>query len=126
MPLRPHRFVRTYERDLVTNDTVYRLFSEGGDLETGAVMYMDAINLDLGHNVERRFSIGETDPLSARAEITERLMMRRGEWRIRIHAHTRVTADAEHFHVYARFDAHEGEEQVFTREWNEKIKRELV
>ncbi|HSS64396.1 MAG TPA: CocE/NonD family hydrolase [Gammaproteobacteria bacterium] len=126
MPLRPYRFIRTYERDLITNDTVYRLFSEGGDLEAGAVMHMDAINLDLGHTVERRFSIGESDPLSARAEITERLLLRRDEWRIRIHAQTRVTADTECFHVYARLDAHEGEEPVFAREWNEKIKRELV
>ncbi len=126
LPLRPYRFIRTYERDLITNDTVYRLFSEGGDLETGAVMHMDAINLDLGHTVERRFSIGETDPLSARAEITERLMMRRDEWRIRVHAQTRVTADTEFFHVYARLDAHEGDEQIFTREWNETVKRKLV
>ncbi|MDX1529606.1 MAG: CocE/NonD family hydrolase C-terminal non-catalytic domain-containing protein, partial [Gammaproteobacteria bacterium] len=126
MPLRPYRFIRTYERDLITNDTVYRLFSEGGDLETGAVMHMDAINLDLGHTVERRFSIGETDPLSAKAEITERLMMRRDEWRIRVHALTRLSADEEYFHLYARLDAHEGEEPVFSREWNEKIKRELV
>ncbi len=126
MPLRPYRFIRTYERDLITNDTVYRLFSEGGDLETGAVMHMDAIDLDLGHTVERRFSIGESDPLTAKAEITERLMMRRDEWRIRVHAQTRVTSDADFFYVYARLDAHEGEDQVFAREWNEKIKRQLV
>ncbi len=124
--LRPHRFVRTFERDLITNDTVYRLFSDGGDLETGSVMHMDAIDLDLGHTVERRFSIGETDPLNARAEITERLMMRRGEWRIRVQAQTRVSADADYFNVYARLDAHEGEALVFTREWDEKIKRDLV
>lgn len=125
-PLEPHRFVRTHERDLVTNDTVCRLLSEGGDLETGAVMHVDAIDLDLGHSVDRRFSIGESDPLRAKAEITERLMMRRDEWRIHIDAHTQVTADADYFYVYARLDAQEGEDQVFTREWNEKIKRELV
>ena len=125
-PLRPQRFIRNFERDLTTHETVYRLFSEGGDLETGAIMRMDSINLDLGHTVERRFSIGETDPLSARAEVTEKLMMRRDDWRIRVHARTVLTADAENFYLHARLDAQEGDSPVFTREWNERIERDLV
>ncbi|MDX1513641.1 MAG: CocE/NonD family hydrolase [Gammaproteobacteria bacterium] len=125
-PLRPHRFIRSFERDLTTHETIYRLFSEGGDLETGAIMRLDSIDLDLGHTVERRFTIGETDPSSARAEIVERLMMRRDEWRIRVHAQTVLTCDTEYFYLRARLDAHEGETPVFSREWEEKIKRELV
>ncbi|HEY5700579.1 MAG TPA: CocE/NonD family hydrolase [Gammaproteobacteria bacterium] len=125
-PLRPHRFIRNFERDLTTHETVYRLFSEGGDLETGAVMRMDSINLDLGHTVERKFSIGETDPLSARAEVMEKLMMRRDDWRIRVHANTVLTCDAGYFYLHARLLAHEGDVEVFSREWKEKIRRNLV
>lgn len=124
--LRPPRFVRSFERDLTTNETTYRLFSEGGDLESGAVMHVDAINMDLGHTVERRFTIGETDPLSARAEVTEKLLMRRAEWNVRIEAMTRVSADAEAFRVEARLRAIEGDEEVFQREWDERIPRDLL
>ncbi len=126
--LKQHEFTRSYERDLTTHDTVYRLFSAGGDLETGAIMRIDAINMDLGHTVERVFSIGESDPLSARASIVERLMMRRGDWCIRIRAETELTADTEQFRLRARLSAREGEaqEEIFTRDWDETIPRDCL
>ena len=123
--LRPQTFTRSYERDLTTHDTVYRLFSAGGDLEKGAVMRIDAIDMNLGHTVEREFSIGEHDPLSARAKISERLMMQRGDWSIRVHAETELSADANNFRLRARLRAQEGESraEVFVREWDELIPR---
>jgi hypothetical protein len=126
--LQPHAFTRRYERDLTTHDTVYRLFSAGGDLEKGAVMHIDAIDMTLGHTVERTFSIGENDPLSARAQISERLMMQRGNWSIRVHAETQLTADANEFHLRARLRALEGDSrvEVFDREWDEVIPRECL
>ncbi len=126
--LKQHEFTRSYERDLTTHDTVYRLFSAGGDLETGAIMRIDAINMDLGHTVERVFSIGESDPLSARASIVERLMMRRGDWCIRIRAETELTADTDQFRLRARLSAREGEaqEEIFTHDWDETIPRDCL
>jgi len=126
--LRPHKFTRSYQRDLTTHDTVYRLFSDGGDLETGSVMHIDAIDMDLGHTVEREFSIGENDPLSARARIKERLMMRRGKWSIRVSAVTELTADANQFRLQARLSAREGDkpEGGFEREWDERVPRDCV
>jgi hypothetical protein len=52
--------------------------------------------------------------------------MRRDDWRIRVHARTVLTADAENFYLHARLDAQEGDSPVFTREWNERIERDLV
>jgi predicted acyl esterase len=126
--LQPHAFTRSYERDLTTHDTIYRLFSAGGDLEKGAVMHIDAIDMNLGHTVERTFSIGENHPLSARARISERLMMQRGDWSIRVHAETELSADANHFRLRARLHALEGEsrEEVFVREWDESIPRDCL
>ncbi len=125
-PLQPPHYVRSIERDLVTNESIYRLYSEGGDLEHGAVMRLDDIDLDLAHTVERRFVISERDPLSARAEISEHLGMRRGAWRIRVDARTVTTADADHFRVQATLEAREAGEVVFSREWNERIPRDLL
>ncbi len=121
--LKPHEFIRSFERDLTTHDTVYRLYSAGGDLETGSVMHIEAIDMDVGHTVERRFSIGENDPLSARANVHEQLMMRRGAWQVRVAVKTELSADENNFFVRASLRAREGEEEVFEREWNEVIPR---
>lgn len=126
--LRPNKFTRSFERDLTTHDTVYRLYSAGGDLETGSVMHIDAIDMELGHTVERKFSIGESDPLSARARISEDLLMRRREWSVRVSVVTELTANENQFLLYAKLSAREGDsaKDVFAREWNEVIPRDCV
>ena len=65
---------------------------------------------------------------AAVARINERLSMRRGEWAIRVHVETELTADAQAFHLKASLSAHEGlsGELVFTGEWDETIARDCV
>jgi hypothetical protein len=118
--------VRVIERDLTTNTFLYRLCSEGGDLEVASVSRIEEIDLDLGNTVERRFTIDEADPLSARTEISEHLMLRRGEWKVRVHAWTGLTAGRDHFRLRARLRALEGDAEVFDREWDERIPRSIV
>ncbi len=124
-PLAPPHFQRSIERDLVTNESVYRLYSEGGDLESGSVMRLHDIDLDLSHTVERRFVIGENDPRSARAEVSEQIGMRRDGWRIEIAARTLTTAGPAAFRVRASLEARENGSVVFAREWDEEIPRDL-
>lgn len=124
--LRPPRFIRTYERDLTTHKTTYRLFSEGGDLESGAVMRVDQIGMDLGHTVERRFTIGEVDPNTACAEISEKLMMRRPGWEIKVQVDTQLTADEKYFYLNASLAADENGIRCFEKQWCEKLARELL
>jgi len=45
---------------------------------------------------------------------------------VRIEAMTRVSADAEAFRVEASLRATEGDEEVFKREWDERIPRDLL
>ncbi len=125
-PLAPSRLVRSIERDLIDHAVRYRLVSEGGDLEAGAVARIDAIDLDLGHTVERCYSIRDTDPGSAHVIMTERLMLRRGDWLVRVHAHTEMTATPAHFQLRATLRARLGDENVFEREWDERVPRDLV
>jgi hypothetical protein len=124
--LAPPRFVRSIERDLLTNEVIYRLISEGGDLGTAAVVRIEDIDLELGHTVERHFRIDEKDPLSAKTEIIERMMLRRGHWEVRVSARSVLTATREHFLADAWLSVHEGGDEVFAREWKEKIERDLV
>ena len=125
-PLEPSRLVRSIERDLVGHQVTYRQVSEGGDLEAGAVARIDEIDLDLGHTVERSYTIRDADPLSARAVMTERLMLRRGEWLVRVQAETEMTATLEHFRLRATLRARLGDEEIFSREWDERIQRDLM
>ncbi len=125
-PLAPPRFVRSIERDLTTNEVSYRLISEGGDLETAAVARIEEIDLDLAHTVERRFRIDEQDPLKACTEIVEHMTLRRTQWEVRVCARTELTASREHFRLRAWLTAHEGGDEVFLREWDEQIDRDLI
>lgn len=125
-PLDPPSFQRVIERDLVSNEVIYRLIDEGGDLGTAAVVRIDAIDLELGHTVERLFRIDEQDPLSACTELSERMLMRRGDWEVRVEARTRMSATREHFVLQAWLTAQEGGEDIFAREWEERIERDLV
>lgn len=117
---------RTIERDLATNQTVYTIISDGGDLDGAAVARMEDIELDIGHTILKRFFIDEDDPLSARAEVVQKTTFHRGAWRTRIETRTDFSATAEHFLLEARLSAYEGEQQVFTRRWQRRIAREFV
>lgn len=124
--LAPPHFLRSIERDLVSNAVVYRLISEGGDLGSAAVIRIEEIDLELGHTIERRFQIDEQDPLSASTEIIERMMLRRRKWEIEVSVRTKLSATREQFILRAWLSAREGGEEVFAREWDERIDRDLV
>jgi putative CocE/NonD family hydrolase len=126
VPLQPPHLTRTIERDLVNHQVLYRMVSEGGDLESGSIARIEAIDLDLGHSVERTFSIRDNDPLSARAEMSEHLMLRRGDWRVSVQARTEMTATAEQFLVKAQLRALLGDREILCRDWDERIPRDLV
>ncbi|HKJ52710.1 MAG TPA: peptidase S15, partial [Gammaproteobacteria bacterium] len=119
-------FSRSIERDLVGHAVTYRMISEGGDFGDARLMRIEEIGLELGHHVEHRFSIDERDPLSARTEIVEHLTMRRDDWEVRVSASIRLTATRESFLLGARLTARQGGDEVFDREWDERIERELV
>jgi hypothetical protein len=124
--VRPPHLVRTVQRDLLTNHLVHRMVSEGGDLELGARVRIDDIDLELGHTMERRFVIDDEDPDSARAEVTERLRLAREGWRIRVDATTTLRGDRDRFLLSARLLARENDVVVFDCAFDEEIPRDLV
>ena len=124
--LAPASYRRSIERDLVSNEVVYRLINDGGDLGAAAMVRIEEIGLELGHKVERHFRIDENDPLSASTEISEQMLMRRDDWEIRVSARTRLVATCDSFILQAWLSVHEGEDEVFAREWEEQIGRDLV
>jgi predicted acyl esterase len=124
--LRAAPFRRTIERDLAANDTVYTLISDAADLGGAALARVEAIDLDVGHTITRRYRIGESDPLSARAEIDQRTDLRRGDWCVRVETRTCLEATRTHFHFEADLEAFENDERIFHKHWDERIPRDLV
>lgn len=119
-------FRRTIERDLAADETLYTLISDAADLGGAALARVEAIDLDVGHTIRRRYAIGETDPLSARAEIDQRTDLRRGDWVVRVETRARLGATRTHFHFAAELEAFESNERTFHKRWDERIPRDLV
>ena len=50
---------RTIMHDLATKETVYTVGCDGGESDGAALVLVDAINLEVGHRILKRFRIGE-------------------------------------------------------------------
>jgi len=120
------RFKRTIERNLATNETLYHIFSDGDEFEGASLARLKAINLELGTAMDRHFTIEETNPLSAAFEIRQATLFRRGPWSVRVDTRARMTSTKEAFRIVAELKASEGNEVVFSRQWDRKIPRKLV
>ncbi|MGH7821454.1 MAG: CocE/NonD family hydrolase, partial [Candidatus Binatia bacterium] len=123
--LAPARLQRTIERDLSTNETVYTTFVDGGDFGAAGLARVDAIDLELGHSIRKRFRVRD-DPLSARAEIEQETRLSRGGWSARVETRTAFRATRETFELHAELRAFEGESAVFERIWDQSIPRDGV
>ncbi len=117
---------RTIELDLATNELVYTLRSDGGELEGAALTRIEEIGLDLGYTLLKRYRAIETDPLSVHTEFAQTALMRRGDWSIRLTCHTRLSATAEVFQFSGDLEAFEGDRAVAHRDWTLSIPRALV
>lgn len=125
-PLRPIPFKRSTEHDLVTNELIYTLTSDGGEFGDHSHAYIEAIDMTLGYSMMKRHRIRPTDPLSACTEFEQWVELARDGWKVRIESETRTRAQREHFHFTARLRAVQNGETVFERDWDELIVRQLA
>lgn len=124
--LRPMPAHRTIMHDPATNETVYTVSDEGGESNQAALARLDAINLEVGHRMLKRFRIGEVDPLSARAEVVQITIFKRGTWMVRIEIDTCLSASAEAFQLQANLHAYEGDMLLLSKKWNRAVPRDLA
>ncbi len=117
---------RTITRDPATNETVYTVSDEGGESHQGPLVLVDAINLEVGHRILKRFRIGEMDPLSARAEVVQMTQFKRGSWSVRIETDVCLSASTEVFQIQANLYAYEGDRRLFSKKWNREVPRDLA
>ena len=76
---------------------------------------------------ENRYFIHPDDPNSARMELqTTDTYFREGWLDVRIEARHTLTSDETHFIIDAGIEVYENDQQVFEREWHERIARDGV
>jgi hypothetical protein len=122
--LRPGRLRRRVERDAARGESVYTVFSDDAELSGAAVSHIKAIGLDLASSILRRYAITEDGPLSARAEIAQKTLFRRGAWSARTETRIAMAATADAFVLDATLSAYEGQVCIFTRAWHDTVPRD--
>lgn len=106
--------------DTIPGRTVLRL-----TYDDGRIRYVDT-GMEIEDVAHETYSVVDDDPLSLQVDIDRVLDYSRGDWRVRIEAASRMTADATHFHLSNHLDAYEGNVRVFTRSWTKAIARDHV
>jgi putative CocE/NonD family hydrolase len=107
-------------RDLAKDRSTLRVLVDNGRRK------LEEIDLILEDRTEEKYSIVNDYLDTVRGETTNSTILERGEWKIRTDTHTVLTSDKEHFYIHAKLDAYEGEARIFSKNWNEKIPREML
>jgi len=117
---------RKIEIDLASNEMVYTLRSDGGELDGASLARIEPIDLEVGYLLTKRYRIIETDPLSAQTELAQRTVLKRGDWSVRIECRTRLSATEQSFQFSCELEAYEGEQPFRERSWTLALPRRLV
>lgn len=112
---------RRIERDLITGQIALIV-------EDHAAPVTFAHGLRAASGMIERWTIHPDDPLSARVDIAWHQCLGRenlpdGDWLITTSATVSMRATTDHLHMTAKLIAHEGQREVFCREWDEKVPR---
>ena len=123
--LRPAALRRIIERNRATGETVYTI-SSNVDSDNPKLVRINAIDLEIGHTMLKRFRISEAGPEGAQAEVILKTWFRRGSWKTRIETRTRFSSSPEDFVLHADLSAYEDDQIFFTRAWNRRVNRSLL
>lgn len=80
--------------------------------------------MEMGSVMTQRYSINNSDPLTARAEYKWDWEYSRGDWSVTTKTRTVVSCDAVYFYLEAESTAFEGDNQMFKKSWNQKYPRD--
>jgi len=111
---------RTVTRDLLTGKITVDFPRWTGETE------MTDIGQTFTSQANCRYTIVEGDPLSAAIETDYRVSLKRRDTTVTHHSTGRMTCDATHFRVETTLEVYENDRKVFSRSWDEKIKRDFM
>ena len=117
---------RTIQMDLATNEMVYTLHSDAGELGGAAMARIEEIDLDLGYMLTKRYRILENDPLSGQTELIQQTVMKRADWQVRIECRTRLSSTEDMYQFSCDLEAYENDVPFRKRSWNVSVPRQLA
>ena len=117
--LRPGKNARTIHRDVGTGETIVTCINDDG------LYRIERTGVELDFSGVERYRLTADDPLSATSELDWTCSFAKGDWYVRCVTHTRVSGDANNFHLTVNLDAYEGDTRVFCRSWNQAIPRDM-
>lgn len=118
--LRSSKVSRVVHRDLITGECQLVAHQDSGHTR----FVNSGIEIDAAGT--HTFTIVEGDPLSASIKCDRSIRIGRNDWRTRVETSSRMSADAESFHITNVLDAYEGNTRVFTKTWSFTVPRDLV
>jgi len=109
---------RHLDKDEETGITTLEIYADNGKIRFNqSGLNMASINL-------QRYSISESDPLSATAEYEWEWEYSRDEWIVTTKTTTKVSCDREYFYLEASSIAWETGVEVFSKQWRKKYPRD--
>jgi len=124
--LRKGRVERSVSIDQLSGEVSHRLYLDGGVFGPQGKQRLEDIGMELAHVYERTYSIHPDDPNSARARMTQRYEMGRGDWQVKIDASAQMSCTQTSFELEAWIEAYEGDRSICRREWKANIPRKWV
>ncbi len=97
--------------NVINNDKKYRL---------------DDIDLEISRDVKEKYSYISNKYDTVRGEVISKRSFRRGDWYTETITRTVLTSTQTHFIIRATLDAYEGDVRVFSKTFDEKVKREFL
>lgn len=107
-------------RDLAEDVSVLEVIKDEGSYR------VEAIDMEVGDRTRDWYTYRDDDFTSARGENRSERTFRRGDWSVRTTTRTVLTADTTHFYIHAELDAYEGDERVYSQNWERCIPRDGV
>jgi len=105
-------------RDLALDESVLEVIKDDG------LKYFEAIDMEVASRTWNWYRYREDDHRSLQGETRTERIFRRGNWSVRTATRTLLSADTEYFYIHAELDAWEGDNRVFSENWQRKIPRD--
>jgi hypothetical protein len=124
-PLRCQRLAPSKSRWTITTDLASGIQCHERRHDSGTCRITD-YDWEFGSSDQRLYCIHPDNPLSAHCEVQTRQHYARGQWRIRVDSKVAMDVTKDTFNIRAELDAYEGDVRLYSRNWSQRLPRDLV
>lgn len=107
-------------RDLAEDISVLEVIKDEG------IYCIETIDMEVGDCTRDWYTYQADDFTSVRGETRTKRSFRRGDWSVSTTTRTVLTADTTHFHIHAELDAFEGDNRIYSQNWERTIPRDGI